>query len=148
VGDLLLQTIYVPIGRYVVGPSLLEQNADFFAPLTEAPSTFSDLSLTINLRPVHLKAAAVEKAVIPPTLEALSQRLSEVSMPVTIVVGALDKHAFEQAARMDEDIPHSEQVIIEDAEHFLWYAYPDVVVTAVTDTWAWADSLGETAVNE
>ncbi len=147
VGDLTLNTVYVPVGRYIVAPAILEQRVDNFAPLTAVPPTFEDLTLTIGLRSSHLKASAIENAVIPPALEGLSQRLGEVAAPVTIVAGTLDTHAFEQASRLDEAIPHSEVVIVAEANHYLWYAYPDVVVTAVTDTWAWADSLGVTAVN-
>lgn len=147
VGDLTLKTVYVPVGHYLVAPSILEQRVKGFSPLTDVPTTFYDLTLEIGLRPTHLKASAVENNIIPLELEALSQRLGEIAVPVTIIAGALDTPVIEQAAWMDVDIPYSEQVVIKDAEHFLWYAYPDVVVTAVTDTWAWVDSLGGTAVN-
>jgi pimeloyl-ACP methyl ester carboxylesterase len=141
-GDLVLQTLYVPIGRHIVAPAFLEASAEYFAPLDAVPSSYLDTTIELGLRPSHVKADADEEVIIPASLESISGRFGEISVPVTIVAGSLDTHAIEQAPRLDEDIPYSQVSVVEDAHHFIWFSRPEMVIDAIGETWTWADELG------
>lgn len=135
IGDLLVHTLFVPIGRYLLSPALLKQGAASFAPLDQVPPGFYAKSIALGLRPAQILAEAEESVVIPASLDSLSKRLPEIAVPVTILVGELDPYAFEQAARLEQDLPGSVVIVVADAAHYFWYAYPDVVVEAVRNTW-------------
>jgi pimeloyl-ACP methyl ester carboxylesterase len=142
-GDFILHTLYVPIGYHILGPAFLEESVEYFAPLDVVPASYSG-TLGLEVRPSHAKAGADEEGIIPPSLETLSTRLGEVSVPVVIVAGDLDTHAIEQAPRLDEEIPHSKVVVVEGANHLLWFSLPETVIDAIQETWAWADESGST----
>ncbi len=140
-GDFVLHTLYVPIGYHIMGPAFLEESVEYFAPLDTVPPSYS-ATMGLEVRPSHVKAGADEDRIIPPYLEILSARLGEVSVPVVIVAGDLDTYAIEQAPRLKEDIPNSRVVVVEGANHLLWFSLPEVVVDAVQETWTWADETG------
>jgi pimeloyl-ACP methyl ester carboxylesterase len=140
-GDLVLHTLYVPIGYHIMGPAFLEESVEYFAPLNAVPASYS-ATMGLEIRPNHVKAGADEERIIPPCLETLSARFGEVSVPVVIVAGDLDTYAIEQAPRLEEDIPNSRVVVVEGANHLLWFSFPEVVVDAVRETWTWADETG------
>lgn len=135
IGDLLVHTVFVPIGHYLLSPVLLEQSVGSFAPLSQVPPSFYDTNIALGLRPKQILSAAEESVVIPASLESLSERLHEITVPVTVLVGELDTHAAEQAARLKNDIVGSTVVIVDGANHYFWYAYPEVVVEAIRSTW-------------
>jgi pimeloyl-ACP methyl ester carboxylesterase len=140
-GDLVLHTLYVPLGYHIMGPAFLEESVEYFAPLDTVPASYS-ATLGLEIRPSHARAGADEERIIPLYLETLSARLAEISVPVVIVVGDLDTHAIEQAPRLEEDIPNSRVTVVEGAHHLLWFSLPEIVVDAVQETWTWADETG------
>jgi pimeloyl-ACP methyl ester carboxylesterase len=137
-GDLVLHTLYVPIGYHILGPAFLEESVEYFAPLDAVPASYS-ATMGLEVRPSHVKAGADEDRIIPPYLETLSARLAEISVPVVIVAGDLDTYAIEQAPRLEEDIANSRVVVVEGANHLLWFSLPEVVIDAIQETWTWAD---------
>lgn len=138
VGDLILHTLYVPIGRHWVAPAIMEQNKDSFAPLDTVPKSFYDATIELGLRPSHLKAAAEETRVIPASLAALVDGLEKVAVTVMIVAGDQDKHAIEQASRLQQDLPATKLVVVEGANHYLWFSNPEIVVETIQQLWEWA----------
>lgn len=140
-GDLILHTLYVPIGRHWVAPAMMDQNKDSFAPLDAVPQGFYDATIELGLRPSHLKAAAEETRVIPASLAALIDDLETVSVPVMIVAGDQDEHAFEQAARLQQDLPATKLVVVAGADHYLWFSSPEIVVESIQQLWAWVDEV-------
>jgi pimeloyl-ACP methyl ester carboxylesterase len=137
-GDLVLRTLYVPIGYHIVGPALLKESVEYFAPLGAVPASYS-ATMGLEVRPSHVKAGAEEERIIPPYLETLSAHLAEISVPVVIVAGDLDTYAIEQAPRLEKEITHSRVVVVEGANHLLWFSLPEVVMDAIQETWIWAD---------
>ena len=138
IGDLIVHTLYVPIGRHWVVPAIMEQNKDYFAPLDAVPESFFDTTLELGLRPSHLIAAAEETRVIPASLEAVVERLDEVNVPVMILVGDQDTHANEQAVRLQQDLPASKLVVVEGANHYLWFSEPEIVMDTIRRLWEWS----------
>ena len=135
IGDVLVRTVFVPTGHYLLSPVLLKQSAGSFAPLDKVPPSFYDTNIALGLRPKQILSAAEESVVIPASLESLSERLREITVPVTVLVGELDTHAVEQAEQLKRDITGSIVVVVDGANHHFWYAYPQVVVEAIQSTW-------------
>ena len=63
----------------------------------------------------------------------LHDRLPDLRVPTTLVVGALDPKFREIAAAMDEALPHSCVVTVTDAGHAAHLEQPDAVVDAIRD---------------
>lgn len=129
--DLLLETVYAPVGRHLVAPLLLEESVDSFAPLKSIPPHFYDATLQLAVRPSVIENSVAEASIIPPTLANISQRLERVDVPVMIIAGGLDDHAMEAVPRLKQDLPQVQVIIVEDADHYLWFAYPEVVLDAI-----------------
>lgn len=136
-GDLIVHTLFVPIGRHWLAPAMMEQNKDAFAPLPEVPASYYDATLELGLRPSHLKAAAEETQVIPASLAELVKDLEQVSVPVMILAGDLDKHAYEQASRLAQDLPLSKTMIVDGANHYLWFSNPEAVMETIRALLEW-----------
>jgi 2-succinyl-6-hydroxy-2,4-cyclohexadiene-1-carboxylate synthase len=77
------------------------------------------------------------------TQDSLWSRLTELSMPVLIVAGALDAKFVAIAHQMNELIPNSELAIVADAGHVVHLARPDPFVTTLGD---WLDRTNADAV--
>lgn len=141
-GDLLVHTVYVPIGRHLLVPTLIEQDKTYFAPLDAVPPSYYDVTLELGLRPSHLLAAAEETRVIPVSLATLSEAFDRIEVPVVIVVGDQDTYAIQQAPRLQADLPNCRTMIVEGVNHYLWYSQPDVVIEALEEIWMCADQYG------
>ena len=89
------------------------------------------------MRPSHLLAAAEEKRVIPAALAELAAGLDEVAVPVIIVAGDQDTHAFGVTARLEQDLPNSRVEIVAGANHYLWFSKPEAVVGAIDQLSDW-----------
>lgn len=131
IGDLIVHTIYVPIGRHWIAPMVIEQNKDYFAPLESVPETFYDSTIELGLRPSHVIASAEETLIIPASLATLVNDLDKVNVPVIIVAGDQDTHAIEQAARLEEDLPVAKVVVVEEANHYLWFSKAEIVMESI-----------------
>lgn len=141
IGNFIVHTIYVPIGRHWVAPAVIEQNKDYFAPLDSVPETFYDSTIELGLRPSHVLASAKETLVIPASLADLVRDFEKVNVPVMIVDGDQDTHAFEQATRLEQDLPMARVIIVEGANHYLWFSKAEVVLEAIQDLQKWSDEL-------
>lgn len=142
IGDIVLNTIYVPIGRHFVAPAELgsARVLEYFAPIDAVPENFYDATLELVVRPSHAEATARDIALIPPTLDELSKNLNRVTVPVFIIAGELDDHA-ESVPRLEQDLPLTRSRIIQNANHYLWFPYPEDVLEAVGELWQWTDEI-------
>ncbi|KAA3657582.1 MAG: alpha/beta hydrolase [Chloroflexi bacterium] len=141
IGDLIVHTIYVPIGRHWVAPAMLKQNKDYFSPLDTVPAGYYDATLEMGLRPSHVKTTAAETRIIPASLAALVENLDKIDVPVMIVAGDLDKHAMEQSVHLQEDLPASKVKVVEGTNHYLWFSKPEVVMETIRELWIWSDEF-------
>jgi pimeloyl-ACP methyl ester carboxylesterase len=131
-GDLFL-VFYSPIAR-LAAPAYLELEKDYFAPLTKVPETYQKTTIFISLQTKNIKADAIEQQFVMQDLDSVSKRLNEISIPVCDVVGEYDYEAVKQSKRLDTDIPKAEVIIVKNANHFFWYANPQVVIEALERT--------------
>lgn len=130
VGGLMTRTLYTPIGAAIIGPAILE-DASLVAPLEERPEPWRDASLRLSLRPSHVQAKTWERYHLDATLREVMPDYGTVSVPIVFVEGQLDSGAHEQYERLLEDVPDAQLMQLEDADHYLWFAYPQAVVDAV-----------------
>jgi pimeloyl-ACP methyl ester carboxylesterase len=140
-GDVVLHTLYVPIGYHLVAPAQRGDAIAYFAPLDEVPDSYFDMRMALALRPSHIVAAREERVIYPLGRESVSARLGDVTAPTMIISGSLDDHVMEQVPQLDEDIPNSRVVIMDGAGHYIWFAYPERVVDVIQETWDWVDEL-------
>ena len=89
-----------------------------------------------------MKASAEETRVIPASLAALVEGLDKVNVPVMIVAGEQDTHASEQASRLQQDLPAAKVVVVEGANHYLWFGNPEVVMESIRELWIWGEEFG------
>jgi 2-succinyl-6-hydroxy-2,4-cyclohexadiene-1-carboxylate synthase len=68
----------------------------------------------------------------PPVLD----RLAELAMPVTIVVGALDEKYVSLGRRMADTIPRARLVVVPNAGHAVHLEQPDIFASAVEEALA------------
>ncbi len=103
-----------------------------FSP-TPTPDRFNDLPVWIALRPSQLGASSAESALMVPAAERLSNRYSELIMPVAIMAGEGD-HIIspdKNAHRLHEEISHSALRIDASAGHMVHYANPVEIADAI-----------------
>jgi pimeloyl-ACP methyl ester carboxylesterase len=145
IGDLVVHTVYVPIGHLIVAPMFVRQAVEegVYAPFGTIPPGLYDEAVAMQLRPSHIKASAGENDSFALSFETkfeeLSQRYDEIGVPVVIMVGKLDTHALEQAPRLDEDIPNSSVIVVPDTGHYIWFAHPEEIMDAIRKVWELAD---------
>jgi pimeloyl-ACP methyl ester carboxylesterase len=144
-GDLVVQTVYVPIGQSVLVPLTVKEGeqAGYFPPSDARPPDYYHANAAFVLRPTHVKAEAEQAALLYPSNEVLGPRYGEISVPVLIVIGDSDvPAAVEQAPRLDEELLHSKMIVLPDTGHCHQFTDPEGVIEAIRETWAWADDLG------
>ena len=72
------------------------------------------------MRPSQIRASATETALMIPAVSKLQNDYSKLQMPVAIVAGAQDRLIeYEQAVRLNGDIPRSSLRCVPDAGHMV-----------------------------
>lgn len=129
VGDAMRHTISPLVARAIL-PGLVKQ---MFAP-ADVPPRFDELfPKEMMLRPVQLRAAAEDAALMTPTVIELQEHYRELGMPVTIITGADDQIADvgRQSARLHRELPHSEFITLPGLGHMVHHLAPDAVSQAI-----------------
>jgi pimeloyl-ACP methyl ester carboxylesterase len=105
VGDILRYTLSPLLGR-LIWPGLMRK---IFGP-AEVPQEFREgFPKGLALRPSQLRASAAESALMIPDAIAARAKYAELSMPVVIVAGELDRliDTDRQSAQLHREIGHS-----------------------------------------
>ena len=128
IGHVLRHTVAPLVGR-LLWPRLVKR---MFAP-APVPERFRRLPKWMALRPSQLGASAAETAMMVPSAERLSARYRELTMPVAIIAGGGDQivDPAYHAARLHEEVQHSELLLDDGAGHMPHYADPARVMEAV-----------------
>lgn len=138
IGDIVANTIFVPLAQAFVVPSLVS-DATVVAPLDVLPQEFAESTVSIQLRPSHLKNTAWEYFNLEETLTSQVPLYDKVEAPIIYVVGETDTPSYEQYERFAADHPEVELVEVAKANHYLWFPFPEAVVEAVDRAWALAE---------
>jgi pimeloyl-ACP methyl ester carboxylesterase len=88
-------------------------------------------------RPDQVAACAYDERTLRASLAVLSQRYSEIEMPVVIVTGSADRvlDPKEHAHRLQQAIKNSELVVLPETGHQLPQTCPDAVISAIEAAW-------------
>ena len=140
-GDVLRHTLAPLLGR-ILWPGLMRK---IFGP-AETPRKFKQgFPKGLALRPSQLRASAAESALMIPGASALHARYDELTMPVAIIAGALDRliDTDSQSARLGEDIAHSTFRSVPGAGHMVHQTATDEVMAAIEEAVKAADAGGK-----
>ena len=129
VGDLMRYTVSPLVGK-AMEPAA---NRALFAPADVPADWKEQYPVDMALRPSQIRAVAAESALMVPAAANMSKRYGELSMPMTIIAGAGD-HIVDpdkQSARLHDELPHSELIMVPDAGHMVHHTAAKVVGDAV-----------------
>jgi pimeloyl-ACP methyl ester carboxylesterase len=128
IGDLMRHTVSPLLGR-LMWPALLRR---MFSP-ADVPRRFDRFPLWMSLRPMQLRAAAGESALMIPAALALRRRYRELTMPIVIMAGDEDRYvdARQQSARLHRELPQSELRLAPGAGHMVHHVAPGEVLAAI-----------------
>ncbi len=129
IGDAMRHTISPLVARAML-PGLIKQ---MFAP-AEVPERFEhQFPKELMLRPLQLRAAAEDAALMTPSVLELQHHYSELLMPITIITGADDQIADvgRQSERLHRELPQSDFITLPGLGHMVHHLAPDAVINAV-----------------
>ena len=132
VGDAMRYTISPVVGRAML-PGMIK---GMFQPAA-VPERFDRLfPKALMLRPLQLRAAAEDAALMTPSVMELEQHYRELKVPVTIITGADDQIAdvSRQSARLHRELPGSEFIKLPGLGHMIHHLDPDAVANAIDRT--------------
>jgi pimeloyl-ACP methyl ester carboxylesterase len=129
IGDAMRYTVS-PLAAKLMLPGLLKQ---IFNP-DPIPERFErEFPTDLMLRPIQLRAASEDAALMTPSVVELRHHYGELKQPVVIVAGGDDQVADvgRQSARLHEELPNSELLVLPGHGHMVHHFAPDQVVQAV-----------------
>jgi pimeloyl-ACP methyl ester carboxylesterase len=87
----------------------------------------------LMLRPIQLRAAAEDAALMTPAVVELQKHYRELQMPVVILTGADDQvvDVNRQSGRLHKEMKRSEFVALPGLGHMVHHLAPDEVIRAV-----------------
>src|SRR5215212_2639091 len=128
-GDVMRYTI-APLVAKAVRPAMIRR---VFAP-APVPDRFErEFPKSLMVRPLQLRAAAEDAALMPPSVIELQKHYRGLHLPIVIIAGADDKIADlgRQSGRLHQELPGSEFVVLPGLGHMVHHLAPDQVVRAV-----------------
>jgi pimeloyl-ACP methyl ester carboxylesterase len=127
IGSVLSHTVSPLLSR-LVWPLLLRK---IFGP-SDVPMKFAAFPEEMAVRPTQLRAAAAESALMVPAVRALQNHYRQLTMPVSIVVGAEDRFVeSEQSRRLHREITHSTLRSIPASGHMVHQTATKEVLCAI-----------------
>jgi len=129
-GDVVAHTLAPINGRLISRPGL--KAAFRPAPISKK---FAAFPLTMTLRPSQVRATAADTAMMIPSAIELSQRYSELHLPMIIMAGEGDVIAFvsKHGERLAKAVSGAELRTVPEQGHLFHYAVPEQVVAAIHD---------------
>jgi len=132
IGDAMRYTVSPLVARAVL-PGMIKR---VFQP-APVPERFErEFPKALMLRPLQLRAAAEDAALMTPSVMELERRYGDLKMPVTIIAGTDDQisDVGRQSARLHRELPHSEFITLPGLGHMIHHLDVDAVAAAITHT--------------
>ncbi|MCB8820393.1 alpha/beta fold hydrolase [Microvirga rosea] len=145
IGDLMRHTVS-PIVTQLILPKLLRK---IFAP-APIPQRFDELfPKALILRPLHLRAASEDTALMIPAAMELQRYYPEITVPTVILAGGDDEiiDTHRQSERLQNDLPNSVFMALPGLGHMIHHMNPDAVIQAVDGVAARARTRPNAAVS-
>lgn len=129
IGDAMRYTVSPPLARAML-PRMIKR---MFGPAA-VPERFDRLfPKELAVRPLQLRAAAEDAALMIPCAMELQHHYRELTVPVTIITGADDQisDVARQSERLHRELPQSEYIALPGLGHMIHHLNPDEVASAV-----------------
>jgi pimeloyl-ACP methyl ester carboxylesterase len=128
-GDLMAYTISPLVGRLTWPPFIRK----LFAPAATPARFKKRFPVWMSLRPISLRAAAGETALMIPTALELSRHHDRLTMPLILMAGADDLHVLPrlQTERLHKELPHSRLILSPGVGHMIQHTVPEQVMSAI-----------------
>lgn len=129
IGDAMRYTVSPLVARAIL-PGMIKR---VFQP-APVPERFErEFPKALMLRPLQLRAAAEDAALMTPSVMALESRYRELTMPVTIITGADDQivDVDRHSARLHQELPGSEFISLPGLGHMIHHLAPDAVADVI-----------------
>lgn len=129
IGDAMRYTVSPLVARAIL-PGMIKR---VFQP-ARVPERFErEFPKPLMLRPLQLRAAAEDAALMTPSVMELRQHYRELRVPMTIITGADDQivDVGRQSARLHRELPHSEFTALPGLGHMIHHLAPDAVADAI-----------------
>jgi len=129
IGDAMRYTVSPLVARAIL-PGMIKQ---VFKP-ARVPERFDRLfPKALMLRPLQLRAAAEDAALMTPVVMELEHHYRDLTMPVTIITGADDQisDVDRQSERLHRELPGSEFIALPGLGHMIHHLAPDAVIDAI-----------------
>jgi pimeloyl-ACP methyl ester carboxylesterase len=129
IGDAMRYTVSPVLARAIL-PAMIRR---VFQPAAVPERFDRQFPKALMLRPLQLRAAAEDAALMAPSAMELRRHYHELTVPVTIITGADDQIADvdRQSARLHRELPHSEFIVLPGLGHMIHHLAPDVVIQEI-----------------
>jgi pimeloyl-ACP methyl ester carboxylesterase len=129
IGDAMRYTISPLVARAIL-PRMLKR---MFQPAAVPEQFDRHFPKEMMLRPLHLRAAAEDAALMTPSVMELEQHYRELSVPLTLITGGDDQisDVGRQSARLHRELPKSEFIVLPGLGHMIHHLDPDAVAGAI-----------------
>ncbi len=122
----------VTLGRWLGPPKFRDGILERFSPNEDRiPPGFIDLRVRVWTEPKVLVTLSRERVTRDASLRRISPHYPEIRGKVYILHGANDADLLDGARRLGRDIPNAHLRIFDETGHFIQFAHPDDVVTAI-----------------
>ena len=131
-GELVVNRLTPYLGRAFVRKSLKQA----YDP-QDVQHDYAEQSAEMWMRPDHIRACAYDERTLAASLKVLSERYSDIEMPVVIVTGSADRllDPNEHAYPLQKAIRNSRLVVLPGTGHQLPQTQPDAVIAAIDAAW-------------
>jgi pimeloyl-ACP methyl ester carboxylesterase len=132
IGDAMRYTVSPLVARAIL-PGMIKR---VFQPAVVPERFEREFPKPLMLRPLQLRAAAEDAALMTPSVMELRQHYRDLRVPVTIITGADDQIADvgRQSARLHRELPHSEFIALPGLGHMIHHLAPDAVADTIDRT--------------
>lgn len=143
IGDFMRHTLSPLIAKALSGVALRKM----FAPRAVSEGFKSRFPMDLALRPINIRAAAEDLAMMMPAAMSLEQRYGQISQPTIIVAGSGDRIVKPErhSVRLQTAIPDSELYMLPNDGHMLHHHAPLTILQAVNKLAAGSRALQATS---
>jgi pimeloyl-ACP methyl ester carboxylesterase len=129
IGDFMRYTVSPILAQLLAGGAMRKA----FAPRPVSERFLSDFPVDLATRPINIRAAAEDLALMLPGAEALAARYGRIRVPTIIIAGAEDEivNVDRHAARLQSQIRGSELYVLPHDGHMVHHHAPLTILQAI-----------------
>lgn len=127
IGNLIMNTLLVPLGRIMVWGIIKVT----FAP-ERVPADYAEEIFAFWLRPSQFRANREDVLQFVPAAVHMENQFTQIKTPTVIVVGELDPFPTkEHSYRLHRELSNAKLIVLPESAHMIPHTQPDEVINAV-----------------